>query len=182
MKSEKFWQDGYLKLPGYIGDGLLRFLQTGFYVNKDILVVDTHVKNSIFHYNHPLSKTLLVESVETVSNLIGEEVIPTCSYTRLYKKGSELPIHRDRPACEISLSLSIDYSCDANQNPLYFSKTPNKNDGDGVILNKGDACLYKGCEMYHWREKIDYDWHLQVFLHFVKTNGENKHHAWDQYD
>ena len=47
-------------------------------------------------------------------------------------------------------------------------------------MNVGDAVVYKGCELYHWREKyIEGQWQAQVFLHYVDANGP---HAQEKYD
>jgi hypothetical protein len=39
-------------------------------------------------------------------------------------------------------------------------------------MNVGDAVIYRGCEMYHWREKyIEGQWQAQVFIHYVDQDG-----------
>jgi len=62
-----------------------------------------------------------------------------------------------------------------------------------VLLNDGDAVLYKGCERDHWREplpsnnnlikrlmkKPDDTYHHQVFFHYVLANGTRVHCAND---
>src|SRR5207249_8695929 len=42
-----------------------------------------------------------------VSRLVGFDLAPTFSYTRQYAKGEVLARHRDRAACEISVTVSI---------------------------------------------------------------------------
>ena len=37
------------------------------------------------------------------------ELIPTYSYYRIYKPGDVLRPHKDRPSCEISMTLTLDY-------------------------------------------------------------------------
>jgi hypothetical protein len=42
-------------------------------------------------------------------------------------------------------------------------------------LGEGDAVIYKGCDVNHWREKCDGPdnyYSGQVFIHFVRKNGE----------
>ena len=40
------------------------------------------------------------------------------------------------------------------------------------MLEEGDAVLYKGCEVDHWREPYTEGTKLaQVFLHYVDANG-----------
>ena len=193
MMNEEFIDKGYVKLPGFLDSGLLQFVTRSYHVNRhllkpekdNIVSVKTDGKGTDGMYIHPVSETLLVDGAPIVSGILGEEVIPTYSYTRMYEKGDQLKIHRDRPACEVSLSLCIDYPsaldvCTIDPNPLFFSETPNKDDGVGITLKRGDACLYSGMELYHWRNPIEYEWHLQVFLHYVRKNGEYAEYAWDE--
>jgi hypothetical protein len=44
--------------------------------------------------------------------------------------------------------------------------------GKSVSLNKGDAIIYKGCDVEHWREPFNGDYHMQVFLHYVDKHGK----------
>jgi hypothetical protein len=41
-------------------------------------------------------------------------------------------------------------------------------------MEPGDAAIYLGCEVEHWREEFKGDWHAQTFLHYVDKNGLNK--------
>jgi hypothetical protein len=44
--------------------------------------------------------------------------------------------------------------------------------GNKVDMQIGDAVLYKGMEVEHWREKYtEGQWQAQVFLHYVDANG-----------
>ena len=53
-------------------------------------------------------------------------------------------------------------------------------DGTPIYTNKGDAAIYKGCDVDHWREPLKTDWNLQVFLHYVDANGKNAQYALDE--
>ena len=46
--------------------------------------------------------------------------------------------------------------------------------GAGIDMEPGDAVIYLGCEIEHWREEFNGDWHAQTFLHYVDKNGSNK--------
>ena len=49
--------------------------------------------------------------------------------------------------------------------PIYINNT-------AVMLEEGDAVLYKGCEVDHWREPYtEGTKQAQVFLHYVDANG-----------
>jgi len=101
-----------------------------------------------------------------VANLVGEMVLPTYTYARIYKNGNVLEKHKDRPECEISLSVHLQGDRDW---PIYMEK-PN-GEVVGVVLKPGDAVLYLGCDTPHWRDAYDGEEYGQVFLHYVLSNG-----------
>ena len=109
-----------------------------------------------------------------IENIIGEELLPTYSYARLYSNGDELKVHTDRPACEVSATIQLGRSHHYSW-PIYM--------GDQRFdLAEGDAVIYKGCDINHWREKCDgpNDYYSgQVFIHFVRKNGEFADHYKD---
>ena len=93
------------------------------------------------------------------------ELLPTYSYFRVYTYKSDLSKHTDRPSCEISITVHI--NSDGTPWEIYM--------GDKKYRTKpGDAVLYKGCEIEHWREPFEGDWHAQAFLHYVNSKGPHK--------
>jgi hypothetical protein len=118
---------------------------------------------------------LLCEKINEISDIVGEKVIPTYSYSVIYENNSTLISHKDRPACEISVTvhLSGDEKWDLG------IKKPNE-EKVKVNLNVGDAFLYLGCEAEHWREgPYKGKNYTQAMLHYVKSNGSN---AWAFFD
>ena len=98
---------------------------------------------------------------------MGEELIPTYSYARLYQNGCILEKHTDRPACEVSVTIQLgrshNYSWPVYMGPYRFD------------LNEGDGVIYSGCDIEHWRNVCDgpSDYYSgQVFCHFVRKNGQ----------
>lgn len=116
---------------------------------------------------------VLTSSVYNLSNIIKENILPTYCYGRVYRNNSTLPIHTDRPSCEISLTVHL-YG-DSSW-PIWI-KTP-KGDVD-VDLQSGDAMVYLGCTAPHWREKYTGNQYSQLFLHYVRSGGENSQHYFD---
>jgi len=110
---------------------------------------------------------LLCEKVNEVSALIEEKVLPTYAYSVIYENNSTLIKHKDRPACEISVTVHLD----GDEKWDLGIKKPNGNEAK-VDLNVGDALLYLGCEAEHWREGLYQGKnYTQVMLHYVKSNG-----------
>ena len=71
------------------------------------MVCDPHAPNSLAKYNYLPFVKLLVKKIPDVSKIIQEDVLPTYSYTRIYTHGEVLARHRDRPACEISMTINL---------------------------------------------------------------------------
>lgn len=109
-----------------------------------------------------------------IESIVGEELLPTYSYARLYSNGDELKIHTDRPACEISATIQLGRSHHYSW-PIYMG-------GQRFDLAEGDAVIYKGCEIEHYRKICDGPdnyYSGQVFIHFVRKNGEFAGHSKD---
>lgn len=116
--------------------------------------------------------TLLQNVLPQVEKYSGKKLLPTYAYARLYNPNDELKKHKDRPACEISVSLTLGF--EGNSWPIYMS-------GNKINMDIGDAVIYKGMEVEHWREKyIEGKWQAQVFLHYVDANGAYTDHIYDK--
>jgi hypothetical protein len=98
----------------------------------------------------------------------GLPLYPTYSFARIYKHGDVLTPHRDRNACEISISLNLGQQPEEPW-PLYLRDHDNK--VFAAILRPGDALIYRGIELSHWREPYQGEKLAQAFLHYVDRNG-----------
>lgn len=124
----------------------------------------------------PLCETLSAHIAPKLSDMLGITLKPSYSYARLYFKGENLPPHVDRPACEYSITATVNSYCD-HVWPIWFRT----NDGPkSFSIKRGDAVLYKGEDIEHWREQCKVQWQMQFFLHFVDIDGKNKDHIHDQ--
>lgn len=169
-------QNNYLHVPGFItldeACALTKEFKT--HCTKFGLQGDPQAPNSQAMYDFLPFLRLLVEKIPEVNTLLGEKVLPTYTYARVYKGGSELQRHRDRPACEISFTLNLSKDCEW---PIYFQRP----DGSetSVELNPGDAVLYLGCQADHWRESFNGQEYTQLFMHYVRSHGPK---SWAYFD
>jgi hypothetical protein len=110
----------------------------------------------------------------------GLKLFPTYSYARLYNsQDEELKVHRDRPACEISATLTLDFEGDVW--PIFMGNNEDKTNATEVKMEIGDAVMYRGCDIYHWREAYkEGKWQAQVFLHYVDQNGPHAEWKYDK--
>jgi hypothetical protein len=135
------------------------------------------VSSKISWYADPLMEIVLKNSLQDVETATGLELYPSYSFTRVYQKGDELKPHIDRPACEISVTCHI--ATKGKPWPIYM-KAPGK-EPTVHYLEPGDACVYRGCEVTHWRDKaVDTDINVQVMLHYVDKNGPNAAYKFDE--
>ena len=123
-------------------------------------------------YGDPVMEHVLERLRPFVEALTGVPLYPTYSYCRLYTHGDALAPHRDRPACEFSLSLTLGQEPPAPW-PLWIRGPEGEH---GVHLEPGDALLYRGIDCEHWRERYEGARLVQVFLHYVNQDGP--HAAW----
>ena len=90
----------------------------------------------------------------------------------MYKRGDVLARHRDRPACEISVTLNIGQK-PLDPWPIYVQEPC------GAEPNPGDGLLYRGTELFHWRDAYQGEALVQVFLHYV---DRDRPHADQKFD
>lgn len=111
----------------------------------------------------------LEDFTDKISEIVGKDLEPTYTYSRIYFKGSRLPPHTDRKACEYSVTLNI--SNEGETWDIYMDDTP-------VTLEEGDAVIYKGRDVKHWRDECPSTTH-QVFFHYVDADGEFADEAYE---
>jgi hypothetical protein len=169
-------QNNYLHVPSFIKQDEAIKLSKEFkeHCIKFNLQGDPQALNSHSMYDFMPFVRLLVEKTSEVSKLLGEKVLPTYTYARVYKEGSELLRHRDRPACEISLTLNLSKDKDW---PICFQRP----DGSETAteLEPGDAVMYLGCQADHWRNKFEGRECVQLFMHYVRSYGPK---SWAYFD
>ena len=131
---------------------------------------DQQVPETYSHYSDIAMETLLEKLVEPMSKETGLNLIPTYSYARIYKKGDVLKRHKDRYSCEVSMTMNLG----GDPWPIYLEPS-GETDKEGVKidLEPGDALIYRGCEVEHWREAFEGENCGQVFLHYNDASGEN---------
>jgi predicted 2-oxoglutarate/Fe(II)-dependent dioxygenase YbiX len=125
----------------------------------------------------PVFDSLLEQLTPNFEYASGKRLYPTYAYARLYAPGEELKIHTDRPACEISATITLGF--DGDVWPIYMGEAGGVNSAK-IEMDVGDAVLYHGMIKHHWREPYkEGKWQAQVFLHYVDADGP---HADQKYD
>ena len=137
---------------------------------------DTQVEKAFSAAAPPVTETLLDVMTPILSKTINCELYPTYSYLRIYVKGADLEKHQDRPSCEVSATVPLSYDAPYIW-PIYIETGAKVT---AIELEPGDALIYKGIEVPHWREAFEGERQVQVFLHYVKTNGKYSEYKFDK--
>ena len=160
--------NGYEKKPNAISQEMAEFLSNYFLIKRQVANVlvgetnllggwdDLQVPDTYAHYADIAMETLLAKMLPVVEKIVGIKLVPQYSYARIYKKGDELKPHKDRPSCEISTTMFLG----GDKWKIYM-------EGKAIDLKPGDMCVYKGCELEHWRNKFKGKDCVQVFLHYT---------------
>lgn len=194
--AKNFAEKGYVHLSGFLDKENCKELTAALKAEID--------KRGWFDPQCPTSKSirdsvtfdkLLVDLLPHFEAASGLKLLPTYAYARWYEPGEVLKIHRDRPSCEISATLTLGFEGDCW--PIFMGKPSDKptdyrrvdqeknivyaKDVGKVTMEPGDAVMYRGCDMYHWRDEYsEGKWQAQVFLHYVDANGPHKEWIYDK--
>jgi len=135
---------------------------------------------SCSRYNKPIFKKLHYECKNRVEYLLQEKLYPTYYFDRFYFTGSKMDKHVDREACEISVSLNISTNLDYDWGLWFDLDEPIE-----CFTEPGDAVIYRGIEIPHWRNKLKGNkksYFHQLFLHYVRADGHYLEYAYDRRD
>ena len=174
--AEYFEKNGYVVLTDAIYkdqcESLTKHMfdlqQSGKLVNDDQCPLSDAV------YGDPLFDNILEKFAKPIGDAVGHTLLPTYTYARIYRPGEILKKHKDRPACEISATLTLGFDAKPVW-PIFFDEERETS----VSLDVGELAVYKGCEILHWRPSFKGQWHVQVFLHYVDANGPYKDEVYD---
>ncbi len=140
-----------------------------------LMAGDDQVPGTPYVYGDAQVDALMQDIKASIEAHTGLALHPTYSYARIYKKGDTLEPHRDRSACEISISLNLGQEPDTP----WALNIGDENAPFAAMLQPGDALLYKGEELTHWRDAYEGDRLFQAFMHYVDANGP---HAAEKFD
>lgn len=170
--AKLFKKNGYIFVKNFIPKDVAKYL---FEYNRFVSIQmaingqtdDEQVRGSFgVRHGDPAFDSLMKQMKPKMEELTGLELWPTYTYTRLYRPGNILEKHKDRPSCEVSVTIKLSDTGGYNW-PIWMDKTEYK-------LEDGDAVIYRGCDLYHWREPCEgpEEYRMgQVFMHYVDKNG-----------
>ena len=185
-----FQEKGFAVIKGYMDPGIMNLFyqycmlqvqRTEFKKNNsssydpswDGRFGDSTVPNAFSRYADPLWESLMIASIGPLEQCTGMSLVPGFTYWRFYTTGDELRKHKDRPGCEISVTMCIGY-----QGECWPICVETDSYTGPVVLEPGDMLVYKGCEITHQREPFKGINQAQMFMHIDRADKE-KTNLWD---
>lgn len=179
---QEFKEKGFVHLKSFLPEHTCKELANELkrLVSENKTIKDEQCPKSQAIHGTVTFDKLLEDLTSHFEQASGLKLFPTYSYARLYNaQDEELKVHRDRPACEISASLTLDFEGDVWS--IYMGTNEDKSNATEVKMNIGDAVMYRGCDIYHWREPYkEGKWQAQVFLHYVNQDGPHAEWKYDK--
>jgi hypothetical protein len=168
-----FEKERYVLIRHFLEEPLpsLLFRYATMHAQLGATLNDPQVPDSQSLYGDPLMESTLELCRPAIESITGLQLIPTYAYCRIYKQGDVLNVHKDRPACEISATMTLGYDLSEirRKNPEYL--WPIIVEGKSFVCEPGEILLYHGCELRHWREAFEGYYQAQLFMHYVDGNG-----------
>jgi hypothetical protein len=198
----KFMKEGYVILRDFIPKDIITMAmdtwlrmeldpQMSEHLELEHLIIDHKAPEDSFYKSNgmwcsPMGVALHRWLWEALKDVIDLNLQETYSYTRKYDRGAYLKAHADRPSCEISATICLDYKTDDNKpwpiwvdNSRDWINTPNeifektqaipirkRKTAKRIDLEVGDVLLYQGPNVAHWREYLLGEESYHMFLHF----------------
>jgi hypothetical protein len=166
--------DGYLVTVGLIDRRLARILY-------DVLLLrqwrheskrDGQVPDAFSYWGDSTLDAVLIGLLPDFEAATGCKLLPTYSYARFYQKGNSLARHRDREACEIAATIHLGHS-GTGPPPIRFAPDV------AVTQQPGDAVIYLGDKLEHWRDPFAGENFGQLFLNYVRADGSRRGYIYD---
>jgi hypothetical protein len=170
-RTAKFRRSNYAPLgfpihPFHVG-ALRRYLRYKIRTGA-VWLGDDQSKRRFVAHNEPVVRYFHHQLTRLMSATVGEPVKPSYVYFASYQDGADLKKHTDREQCEFSVTMQIDFS------PEPRDKTPwpicLEVNGKTVKVRQalGEALLYKGIELPHFRSRIPKGCtSTSIFFHYV---------------
>jgi hypothetical protein len=200
-----FKKDGFQVIRNLFDPEYIKVLQTYFDLKYRLIqyyeeekklrstyIANKDVSNSFYFYADTLTETTSLLYGPVLCHLLGLNLSPTYTYTRIYEKTGILLPHIDRPACEVSLTCPItisdnrastifisNYVATDKKYTLTLEEVKSRGDYTQVDLMPGDALVYSGCDRVHWRESLESEYLIQFFMHYITTDGKNASQVFD---
>ena len=170
-EKENFTKTSYVLVKKFIDEDAIKTVS--LYLENSLnrgFLCQGDVSSGYAIYADPLIEVILLNSVEDIEKIVSKKLYPSYSYARIYTEGNKLVKHIDRPSCEYSVTVNV--ATNGGNWPIWVQSKGNT--PEAIVLEPGDAVVYKGCEVFHWRdamEETNTNLLVQFMLHYVDQDG-----------
>jgi hypothetical protein len=169
--AAQFRRLGYVRLQGLIHPfhlGALRAYYRQLVRDGGLRLGDAQTARRYFAHNERIACFFHHQLSAVAGDIVGAPIQPSYVYVASYQPGARLLKHTDRPQCEYSISMCIDFT------PEPVGRTPwplcleTKQGTVKVSQAIGDALLYRGPDLPHYRTPLAQDrTSTSIFFHYV---------------
>lgn len=177
---EFFAREGFVELADLLPASHVAELARYFWAlaREGFLALDEDrgCKRHVAH-SHPVADFWHDQLNERVSQLVGHRTKPSYSFVSLYLEGGDLKWHNDRPPCEYTITLLIDYAPLDGEGRSPWALQVKGRDGSIHRLHQriGDALIFKGRELLHSRDALPAGHRSgSLLFHFVDAEYEGE--------
>jgi len=128
-------------------------------------------------HNHPVADFWHHQLNERVAQLVGRGTQPSYSFVSVYEAGGDLCWHVDRPPCEYTITLLVDYApLDAEQRSPWALNIRGR-DGRLHAVHQclGEALIFQGRELKHSRDLLPSGHRsTSILFHFVDDDYQGE--------
>ena len=182
MTQAGFWERGYFLAEKLLDAEQISFVRSAMDASRRTGAMHRSQGSTVpvaaLNEYAPLGgEAMLVQSRSAIEALVGRELLPAYAFWRIYEHGAALGRHVDRNSCEVSATIAIASDPAEADWPIMVEGL----DGTSaaLALRPGDAAVYLGCQVPHWRDPLPGVTQHQLFLHYVVKDGPNAALAFD---
>jgi hypothetical protein len=122
-----------------------------------------HNENVACFFHHQIANA--------VSAIVGEAIKPSYVYLASYLSGAELKKHTDRPQCEFSVTLCLDFSPEPELATSWPIRLDTSEGTVTVYQALGDGLVYRGTRVPHYRSVLaEGHTSTSIFFHYVPAD------------
>lgn len=182
--TSAFWEDGYQLVDGLLDESKIALASASMNLSSErgdmLHRSDPMVLNADDEYSPVIGDMLLSHCRAAIEEVVGEPLVESHAYWRIYRAGGVMKRHKDRPACEVSATITIESEDGAPDWPISIKDL--KGHEKAVTIKPGAGLVYQGHKVEHWRDALPDGAHKQLFMFYVLRDGDFTQHAFDQTD
>ncbi|HEY1463678.1 MAG TPA: hypothetical protein VGF44_09700 [Terriglobales bacterium] len=169
--QEYFAANEYVPIRGLIPSFLVAALRRyyRFHIRSGHLKLgDTQSSRRYIAHNEPVARYFHRQLTYAISAIAGKPLKPSYVYAGCYQEGADLKKHKDRAQCEYSFTFCLDYSPEPENETPWPIHLDTKNGTVTVFQSIGDALIYRGCQVPHYRHRLQKGHtSTSLFFHYV---------------